>query len=40
VDAGGLLAARYLEHLALLWITVALRRGDRRFAFGLLRDPS
>lgn len=38
LDVGGLEAARILENLALLWITLASRtpRG-REFAFGLLR---
>lgn len=38
VDVGGLEAARILEHLALLWITLASRTPlGREFAFGILR---
>ena len=38
VDAGGLAAARLLEPFALLWISLAYRRGlGRDFAFALLR---
>src|SRR4051812_41818449 len=37
VHAGGLEAARMLEPLALLWITQAMRTGNRSHAFKLLR---
>ncbi len=38
VDAGGLIAARQLEPLALLWINLANKQGlGRNFAFALLR---
>lgn len=38
VDMGPLMAARYLEPLAMAWIHLAFRQGlGRRFAFGLLR---
>ena len=38
LDAGGLVAARYLEPLAMLWIQTAIRQPQGRdFAFGLLR---
>ena len=38
VDAGPLLAARYLEPFAMTWIHLAFRQGlGRQFAFGLMR---
>lgn len=41
VDAGPLSAARLLEPLALLWIELALKRGQGRdFAFAMTRAPS
>lgn len=41
VDMGPLLAARWLEPVAMAWIHLAFRQGlGRRFAFGLLRRPT
>jgi 8-hydroxy-5-deazaflavin:NADPH oxidoreductase len=38
VDAGGLVQARLLEPLAMLWINLALRQGlGRDFAFAIVR---
>jgi predicted dinucleotide-binding enzyme len=38
VDAGALAAARLLEPLAMLWISLAMKQGlGRDFAFALLR---
>jgi predicted dinucleotide-binding enzyme len=40
VDAGPLSAARLLEPLAMLWIELALKRGQARdFAFSMVRHP-
>ena len=38
VDAGRLMAARYLEPFAMTWIHLAYRQGfGRKFAFGIIR---
>ena len=38
IDAGGLIVARLLEPMALLWINIAFRPGGSRdFAFSLVR---
>jgi hypothetical protein len=38
VDAGPLMAARYLEPFAMTWIHLAYRQGfGRKFAFSIIR---
>lgn len=37
IDAGGIEASRYLEALAMVWITYAFRNETRNHAFKLLR---